>query len=229
MSNFQNALDAPQHRWDLAKRARALAAVSLLLAAGCGQQFGAFIYHLGLFPRPKIEAQFTLSKGPLLVLVEDDYNITRSQAVRDAITTQIGKNLHKHKANRRAIPLIQVNNLRQNDPNYGKIPTDLLGRMLDAEQVLWVKIIEYSTGDETADNPNQAAQIIATVRVIDAHAEHRDEVRLWPTGREPHRVEIAESLSTLQQTGPEGMELLLVSELADEIAKLFYDYRIERE
>ena len=40
-------------------RFAAVGAISL--AAGCGQQFGALFYHMGLFPRPKVEAQFTLT------------------------------------------------------------------------------------------------------------------------------------------------------------------------
>ena len=207
-------------------RVAAVGAISL--AAGCGQQFGALFYHMGLFPRPKVEAQFTLTKGPLLILVEDDYNVSDSQKVRDAIAVAVGNELYEHKVNRRVIPLDNLKQLRQKAPDFAKIPTDRLGRMLEAEQVLWIKIVEYSTGDETADNPNQAAQIIATVRLIATHAEHRDEVRLWPTGREPYRVDVAEALSMLQRTGREGMELLLVVELADQIGKLFYDYKIER-
>jgi hypothetical protein len=207
-------------------RFAAIGAISL--TAGCGQQFGTLIYHMGLFPRPTIEAQFILTKGPLLILVEDDYNVSDSQKVRDAIAIAVGDELYENKVNRRVVPLGNLKQLRQNAPEFDKIPTDRLGRMLEAEQVLWIKIVEYSTGDETADDPSQAAQIIVTIRVIHTHAEHRDEVRLWPTGREPYRVEVSESLSMLQRTGLKGMELVLVVELSDQIGKLFYDYKIDR-
>jgi len=197
--------------------------------AGCGQQFGAFLYWTGWYPKPTVEAEFTLTKGPILILVDDDYNLTESQVTRDAIASALAEQLAVHKANRRPVPLERLKRIRLTAPDYAKISAHELGRMVQAEQVLWIKIVEYKIGDLEADNPNEAARVIVSLRVLDCHAERRDDVRLWPTGREPHRLEITEPLATVQSLGREKIELLLIQELADQTAKLFYDYKVEPE
>ena len=206
-----------------------LAACLAAGSAGCGQQFGAFLYWTGLYPKPTVKAEFTLTKGPLLILVEDDYNVTRSRAVRDAIAKALARELAARKVNHRALPLERLDRLRQQDPGYAGIPADKLGRRLEAEQVLWIKIIEYSIGDLEAEDPAEAARVVLTLRVINCHAQHRDEVRLWPGGREPYRLEVTKALAAVQGLSPDKVELLLVVELVDQIAKLFYDHKIEPE
>ena len=83
---------------------------------GCGQQFGAFLYWTGLYPKPTVKAEFTLTEGPLLILVEDDYNVTRSQVTRNAIGAALTQELARHKVNRRVVPLERLDQLRQQDP-----------------------------------------------------------------------------------------------------------------
>ena len=194
--------------------------------AGCGQQFGAFLYWTGLYPKPTVKAEFILTKGPLLILVEDDYNVTRSQVTRNAIARAMAQELARHKVNRRVVPLERLDQLRQQDPDYAKIPADKLGRRVKAEQVLWIKIIEYSVGGHEAEDPSEAARAVLTLRVINCRATTRDEVRLWPSGREPYRLEVTKSLAAVQGLGAEKTELLLIQEFVDQIAKLFYDHKI---
>jgi hypothetical protein len=212
-------------------RAEALLAAACLavVPAGCGPQFGAFLYWTGLYPKPTVKAEFTLTKGPILILVDDDYNLTESQAMRDAIASALAEQLAVHKVNRRSIPLERLKRIRLTAPDYAKISAHELGRMVQAEQVLWIKIVEYKIGDLEADNPNEAARVIVSLRVLNCRAERRDDVRLWPSGREPHRLEITKPLGDVQRLGRDKVELLLIQELADRIAKLFYDYKVEPE
>jgi hypothetical protein len=196
---------------------------------GCGQQFGAFLYWTGLYPKPTVKAEFTLTKGPLLILVEDDYNVTQSHRIRDEIAARLAQELVGHKVNNRIIPLERLERVRQQDPDYDKIPADKLGRRVGAEQILWLKIIDYAVGDEQTEDPSEAAHMVVTVRVINCHAEHRDDVRLWPTGREPHRLELSKTLGAVQGMGPERIELALIMDLVDQIAKLFYEHKVEPE
>ena len=194
--------------------------------SGCGQQFGAFLYWTGLYPKPTVKAEFTLSKGPLLILVEDDYNVTQSRRIRDEIAARLAEELTIRKVNKRIIPLERLERVRQQDPNYAKIPADKLGRRVGAEQVLWIKIIDYAIGDDQAEDPAEAANMVLTVRVINCHAEHRDDVRLWPTGREPPRLELSKTLGAVQGMGAERIELELIMDLVDQITKLFYDHKV---
>jgi hypothetical protein len=214
----------------LLRRPIRLSIVLLPLLAGCGQQFGALVYHLGLIPPLKVEAEFTLTKGPLLILVEDDYELTPSPGVRDAITVGLAKQFAEHRINRRVVPLERLKRVRAADPDYEKIPADKLGRMVEAEQVLWVKIVEYCSGaTEEVDNTNEAAKLTVTLRVLNTHAEVRDDVRLWPEGREPHRVTSSASLGKVQRFGEDNMQALLIEDICDSVAKLFYDHTVQRE
>ncbi|UCG31678.1 MAG: hypothetical protein JSU68_08415 [Phycisphaerales bacterium] len=194
--------------------------------SGCGQQFGAFLYWTGLYPKPTVKAEFTLTKGPLLILVEDDYNVTQSRGIRDEIAARLAQELIIHKVNNRIIPLERLERVRQQDPDYAKIPADKLGRRVGAEQILWIKIIDYAMGDDQAEDPAEAANMVLTVRVINCHAEQRDDVRLWPTGREPHRLEMSKTLGAVQGMGEERIELELIMDSVDQIAKLFYDHKV---
>ena len=45
--------------------------VLALALAGCGPQGGAMLYWLGIGDDQKVEAEFTLGPGPLLILVDD--------------------------------------------------------------------------------------------------------------------------------------------------------------
>ena len=193
---------------------------------GCGQQFGAFLYWTGLYPKPTVNAEFTLTKGPLLILVEDDYNVTQSRRIQDEIAARLGQELIRNKVNSRLVPLERLERVRQQDPDYAKIPADKLGRRVGAEQILWLKIIDYAVGDEQTEDPSEAAHMVVTVRVINCHAEHRDDVRLWPTGREPHRLELNKTLGAVQGMGPERIELELIMDLVDQVAELFYDHQV---
>ncbi len=96
--------------------------------------------------------------------------------------------------------------------------------MVESEQVLWIKIVEYYTGLEEAESANEAARLACTVRVLDTRAETRDDVRLWPDSREPHRETVNSSLGRIQRFGAERVSRELIEEMADRIAKLFYTY-----
>ena len=95
-----------------------LTALLLGGSIGCGhQQFGALMYHMGLFPAKDIPAQFELAKGPLLILVDDDFELLTSPTVSDALVDRIAANLREAKVNRNVISKERLNTMRQAEVN----------------------------------------------------------------------------------------------------------------
>ena len=104
-----------------AQRSPGVAAVlamgaGLLLFTGCGPDFGAFVYTLGLYPSQKIAAEYNLSKGNMLVLVDDVRDLIQPTTARDALVDEMAKRLSEHQFAERVTTNEEIARLRQKEP-----------------------------------------------------------------------------------------------------------------
>ncbi len=192
---------------------------------GCGhQQFGALMYHMGLFPAKSIPAQFELTAGPLLILIDDDYELLTSPTVSDALVDRIATNLREAKVNRNVISKERLNTMRQAEVKYAQRSIGELGRRFDAEQVLWLQITDFRATKEFED-VGVAARFTLRVKVFDPNATAKAKMRLWPNSREGEFVTIEMSASQIQPLKTDAdIARRLTTEAARKVAELFYKH-----
>lgn len=224
----------PFPRW-LANAVRLIAVgvSTISIAAGCGPKAGAFYW---LFSNPKIDvpAEFTLTQGPILILVDvtDSESGGPEGTAGDLITQALIEKFGEHEINQRIIPREKMIELRRVETDYESLAADRMGKKLGAEQVLFIKV-EYARARIAAEGIDEiisGASCKADVRVVNAKAATRNEVRLWPTGRPGTTGHIIETDLLVHQaraaSTPEDRARLLADQLADQVAKLFYDHKI---
>ncbi len=201
-------------------------ALALCLLTGCGgETFGGLLYHLFLPHSSRVDAEYTLADGPLLILVDDDLELFTWPPAGDLLVDEIAKHLRQAKAVNRVFPSQKVNALRRADPKFNERSISELGKDLGAKQVLWLQVQEF-VATTNFDTVSQAARCMLRVKVFDPHAENKAERRLWPSSREGWIVTIKKSARDLiEYERDEDIARVLITEAAEDAAKLFYDHR----
>ena len=199
----------------------------LILPTGCGFSGGQALYMLGVGKGQKVEAKFRLTEGPVLILFDDLDRVnvpTFEMHLHDALAQE----LLRQKAAKKIIPYETVQHLRRTWPEFAEHGAREVGVKAQAEQVLWLEVQDFALSRESFD-PERAAIITVSVKVINPNEiEDKSKVRLWPSIRAGHLI--TASLSTPEVTLCDNDQVLsrkLSLELADKIAKLFYDRRLE--
>jgi hypothetical protein len=170
-----------------------------------------------------------LTTGPLLILVDDDQDLLDSPRTRDYLVAALIREFQTHEINANVIDNRKVNALRQRDPKFEERGCREVGRDVGAEQVLWLQVESFHASTEAQDI-QQRPEFAATVKVINALAEKREDVRIWPDSMDGHRVIVIET-AHLAQSARSLNELTqhLTTSLAHEIAKLFRDYEVDKD
>ncbi len=199
-------------------------ALFMLTACG-GETFGGLLYHLFLPHSSRVAAEFTLAGGPLLILVDDDWEQLTWPPARDLLIDEIAKHLRQAKAVKHVFPSQKVNALRRADPKFNERSISELGKDLGARQVLWLQVREF-VATTNFDTVSEAARCTLRVKVFDPHAESKAEMRLWPSSREGWYVTAKKSARHLTEyERDEDIARILITEAAEDVAKLFYDHR----
>jgi hypothetical protein len=204
-----------------------VAIISLAPAAGCGPSLGAWLYTLKLYPTQTIAAQYTIPKGNLLILVDDDRDLIQPKTARDSLIDELAKLFKEHEVADRVTTNEELSKLRQQEPKFEKRGAREIGQLANADTVLWLNTINFSLNNdlEMTVTPGKFAVM---VKVVNAKAEKADEVRLWPTDRDGRLVEVTMSSHDIRQCKSlkEAHEKMAAA-LADEVAKLFYEQKIK--
>jgi hypothetical protein len=218
-------------RFSGAQRRRVLSLISLsvaALASGCGPKFGAFLYFSGLGQDQKTPAEFQLPKKPLLILVDDDYDLIHPPIARDVLAEALAKELRDHELADKITSSEELAKLRQVTPEFEKRCADTVGRLAHAEVVLWLQVVRFTIPDDI-DAALVPCYFGVTVKVLDAKATKREDVRLWPKEREGKTIEVKISPHDLQQCKSiREAHTLVAQTLAMDVAKLFYEYETEQ-
>jgi hypothetical protein len=197
----------------------------LLSTTGCaGQRAGEWLYTFGMVKPPKKAVSFELPKKPLLILVDDDRDLAQPRQICDLLVDALAQELRNHDLVDRVTTNEEIAKIKQSEPNYDKRGAREVGRLVKADVVLWLNINRYSLPDEL-DWSASPSYFGVSVKVINAQAERRDDVRLWPTTPEGKIIEVKVSPHDIRKckTVKEAQQAMAES-LATEIARLFYEY-----
>ncbi|MGD2108513.1 MAG: hypothetical protein PVI86_03885 [Phycisphaerae bacterium] len=207
---------------------RALLLVLLgALLPGCGFTQGEILYFMGVGRGQKIEAEFRLTDGPVMILVDDPSGRVDWPAARHYLFDALAQELLKHKAAKKLIPRQTVDHLRQSVKDFEKRGCREIGERAGARQVLWIQVEEFMA-DANIQDTTVAAHFAVTVKVINAaEKERRSRVRLWPPSPRGHLVSatLGGADVSIAKTR-DAISKELTAKLATDVAKLFYDHRL---
>lgn len=216
-------------RTGLNRLAGAVLLAGLATTTGCGANFGAVIYHMGLVPEQKVNAEFKLPPGPILILVDDDMDLLGPPTAREALVEALALQLKEHKVAERVTTNEELNLIRRSVADFDKLSVSEVGKRANADAVIWMNIEDfYLEGDlEMMVTP---ARFGVKLKVFNPREEDRRKKRIWPSEREGRMVNLTVSPHEVRRCKNRAEAVQLMStNLAGDVAKLFYDYKIERQ
>lgn len=175
-----------------------------------------------------IKPQYLFGKQPVLVLAESWGNA--GDVSSDAM--QLGQLLPKTLTDHEAAIVIdpqKLEHLRDQDPDkYARMTIDGIGRATGAKQVLYVNVRNVQV-DAPGGGQTMRGQMVALVRVVDSNSAET----LWPPDAQAGAIVQAQTPWIQRDDNPATAQRLMhgqmVEQMADEIAKLFYEWQPEHE
>lgn len=201
-------------------------AIGSLGVCGCGPSAGAWMYTMGMVPAQKSTAEYKLPKGSVLVLVDDDQELVQPPTARSMLVDELARQLKEHKITERVTTNEEIAKLRQIEPNFDQRGAREVGQLAKADTVVWLSIKQFSV-ERNLELAVSPATLAAALKIVNANAEKREDVRLWPLDREgrlmvatvsPHQVRACKTQAEVYEK--------VATAMADKVAKLLYDYEI---
>lgn len=200
----------------------------LCLAAGCGPDFGAVIYHLGLIPEQAVKAEFKLPAGSLLILVDDDMDLVQPPLARELLVDALATQLKEHRVADRVTTNKEIGLIRQTVADFDKLSISEVGRRANADTVIWMQVEDFYV-EKDLEMMVTPGRFGVRVKVFNPREENKFRKRLWPPEREGRSVNVTISPHDIRQCKSHAeVHRLLAETMADKVAKLFYDYKVER-
>jgi len=210
------------------RRSLWLSAIAPLgLTVGCTFGAGEFFYAMGIGGKTKVEAQFALTSGPLMILIDDIHERVDVPTAPRYLFDGLSQDLLANKGAAKIVPMATVDQLRQSVPNFDKRGCREIGEMGGAEQVLWIEVTDFLAEEQIYEAGN-AAYWSVTVKVINVlEKTSRSRVRLWPES--PDGQALSVSLTGAMVARAKSRDAIakeLAAELAMRIGRLFYDHKV---
>jgi hypothetical protein len=170
-----------------------------------------------------IEPLYTLTKGPLLILIDDrDIKVTEPHAIRQ-VHKIISDAFLEYRVNRRVVPLEDWRALRRSAKNYDRLTIREIGEKLGADQVLYISVDRFALRAEPGV-PLFKGEFVVRVKVLST--QRKPDVRLWPRLDSGHRVAATTpSISSEGDKSAGDVARELAAKLGDAVAMLFYQHR----
>lgn len=205
------------------------AALLLVTVAGC-QQLATLWYFIRP-PLKTVKAEYPLKSAGVLVLVDDDQGLVKPPMAREFLVDALAREFKDNKVTDKVTTNEEIARIRQAEPKFDERGARELGQLAEAQTVVLLSVTSFAMADEM-ELAAAPAKFGVSVRLIDAKAEDRDKVRLWPselTEREGRTVECEIPAHELRKfkTATEA-HAELAKRLAGEIAILFYDHQVEQ-
>jgi hypothetical protein len=205
------------------------AAILLLALTSCGPQAGAWLYFFGPKHTVTVKAKCKLTQGPLLILMDESPALDLPPDLEPRLVRAVRDEFERTGINKKAIDPNRVAELRRQHEDFHRRGIREVGRMVDAEQVLWIypREIALAQRPEEATDP---ARLSVALKVINAQAETADELRVWPVSDEGEIVTIEIDPHEMQQIkSTDELMRRLTNRMALHISQLFRDYDPEKE
>ena len=194
-----------------------------LIVSGCGPIIGQFTGRGS--DTVKVEAEYKLSAGNLLILIDTPVEGPATKGARPALTRELRREIESHGLSGTVIVDSELSTFRASREDFYRLGLSQIGRELSAQQVLYVKIIEFQLGT-LVDNPAGQGVIRARVKVIDVEQGRR----VWPE-RQPLGEEVLVRTPFREPVGKDYEQDFtedLCERMAVRITKLFRDHKEPR-
>lgn len=194
---------------------------------GCTYSGGELLYLLGVGRGELIEAKFTLTEGPVLILIDDPMHRIDWPLMPRNLFDQLAQQLLKNEAATKLIPRQTLDQLRQSDADFSKRGCREIGELVGAEQVLWVEVLDFLAEEEVTET-HTAAFLTVAVKVINVlETKSASRVRLWPQNPRGQVASVSMTGSEVAMAKTKkAISKELASRAADAIAKFFYKHRL---
>jgi hypothetical protein len=188
---------------------------SCALVAWTAAQFG---------PKAKIAAQYEPPAGrKILVFVDDMEYPVSHPPIKIHLTKMLNNLLVANGVAAQTVPYERLADFIGATPRFNELSVAEVGRKLDAEIVLYVRVDQFALKDQAAMDLLWRGQFQTTVRMV-----HVVDGPLWPKDRPSgHTVDKVETppKSADSDTDADEITKVLASKMADRIAKLFYEHK----
>lgn len=208
-----------------------LARTPILLSAcllfGCGPSAGAMFYWLGLGQQQQVPAQFTLTRGPLAIFVDDPDGLLSVPEASTALIEELANLFARNNINHQVVPAERVARLIYSRPATNSWSIRKVGEELGAQQVLYIQVRQFRLRQQPRD-PIFQGQWTVAIKVISTERKHN--VRLWPKRPEGQQVKVTTPMHPPQGSGYEvKLARRMAKMLARKIAFYFYKHPLRAE
>ena len=160
----------------------------------------------------------------ILVLVRD-LELSQTvdcEAIKRELTNSLNEQLLEHNVVAEVVPYEDLLDFIADEPAFHQLSFGEIGRSLDADLILDIKLKRFNTDSEMGLLRDGELNVL--VRLVDP-----DNHTLWPLdqpeGYDPKEIRIPSS-SEESQTYTVKLTEMLAEQMADQIAKLFYEYEV---
>ncbi len=169
-------------------RGRAVLAWLIVCGLGAGLSGCVIGPIVGLLVSKKSETvevapEYELSAGNLLILVDIPVEGAATKGARPALTRELRREIEFHGLSATVIADSELSALRTSREDFYQLGVSQIGRELSAQQVLYVKIVEFQLGT-LVDSPVGQGLIRARVKVVDVEERRRVWPQTQPLGQE---------------------------------------------
>ena len=160
----------------------------------------------------------------ILVLVRD---LELSQtadcaAIKRHLTNSLNEQLLEHNVVAEVVPYEDLLDFIEDEPVFHQLSFGEIGRSLDADLVLYIRLNRFNTDTEMGLLRDGELDVRVKLVAPDNHT-------LWPLGQPggyaPEEIRIPGTLEE-SQTYAVKLTEMLAEQMADQIAKLFYEYEV---
>lgn len=172
----------------------------LTLATACGQ-LGAIGYYLR--PRQIQKPQYEFPAGTRVAVLIEAASAAQENPVFDqALYERMTEMLREGKCEATLLPLHEVLDLRRQNADYAKWSIQRIGRELDADQVLCIKL-DTLIIRPTPDHPLLTPEVTLHMKLIGV-SEPSAHARIWPEAKEGYLVQCKRQIEQAADENPEG-------------------------
>lgn len=187
-----------------ARVAAALLSVLLGLVAGCGPTLGAIAYYFS--PRQIQKPAYEFPEGSRVALLIEaaqprDENPVFDRALHERVTEM----LREGKSQATLVPLRPIAELRRAHPDFDKWSLQRIGRELQADHVLYVKL-DRLVIRQAPDYPILTPMVDLRMKLIGV-SEPPAHARLWPEAKEGHAVSCARQSREAADADPDAADV----------------------
>ena len=170
-----------------------------------------------------IEPQFTLTKAPLLILIDDRNSLVTEPIAMRELHKTISENFLAFKVNEMVVPFDEWRRLAQNDRSYHKYSIRQIGEKLGAEQVLYINVERFTIHSEVGA-PIFKGEFTVRVKVLST--DRKKDIRLWPSEEAGKRMSSnTPATSADSEISANKVATELAVKLGKDISKMFYGHR----